>query len=408
MSRVNKVVTKLGWVVVAGVVCSGVGCASPDPDKSSGYCAVGQKCDTPIGSMGARQFCAQREHDALQTPRRQFYTPTAVRWSCVDVQGVNAVRHDDRGQEYCEYFAVLNLSGKPDASFQDTTLVGRDIVASHSITTPEVLSLTLTPAQKSSLESQATSDPNAEVGSCMFTSWHFDVPGPAPACGSDNSCPSDTPSYLKLAQYSDDIWQMQSSINSNLAARDLAEKCMNPASGQKDSTLKDPYQRGCMLIANLFQTEWRKSDPTICAGMMRVAECGCGTPATKGLPLDAAAEALANALLPPPPALTSQVLLRGFPLGTWSGMSELPQGCRYVSGKESNGQASQTTVACKLTAQDLLDNANDLTLSDMKDVCGAKYGNDVVVHIPIPTAALSCTPPEGAMCSAQPWNVAAQ
>jgi hypothetical protein len=155
-----------------------------------------------------------------------------------------------------------------------------------------------------------------------------------------------------------------------------------------------------MLTRNLFTTEWRKSDPTICTGVMRLAECGCGTDATKGLALPDAAKAISEAVIPPPPDSTQSVAFRGFPLGTWSGADQLPDGCRYTAGKESNSKPSQTQVVCKLTAQDVLDGA-----SDLKDLCRAKYGNNVVVHVPLPAAAISCMPPAGAMCSTQPWVV---
>jgi hypothetical protein len=269
-----------------------------------------------------------------------------------------------------------------------------------------VLDVTLTAAQKSALDAQAQSDANAEVGSCIFTSWHFDVPGPAPSCSSDGSCPSDLPSYLALDDFRDDIWQMQSHINSNSAARLLVEPCMHPAQGKKDPTIADVYTRGCMLDSSIFHTEWRKSDPTICTAAMRLGECACGTDASKVLPPAAAARAVAEALIPPPPRKTQDVVLRGFPLGTWSGLQNLPEGCRYASGKESSGQPSQTLVACKLTAGDILGSlGKGLKLGDLKDVCRGKYGNDVVVHIPLPTSALSCSSPQGATCSAQPWDV---
>ncbi len=77
-------------------------------------------------------------------------------------------------------------------------------------------------------------------------------------------------------------------------------------------------------------------------------------------------------------------------------------------GQESNGADSHTIVQCKLSADDLVTSAND-----MKDACRKKYGENVVVHVPISSAAIqkanfTCSPPEGASCSATPWVLGAK
>jgi hypothetical protein len=125
--------------------------------------------------------------------------------------------------------------------------------------------------------------------------------------------------------------------------------------------------------------------------MMRMSECGCGV---KGA---GSAEEAAAAMVPVQPT-ASGVTLRGFPLGTWSGAHQLPAGCAYAE----TGDDSQTIVTCNLTASDLIGSAND-----PKGRCREKYGDNVVVHVPIDPSAISCgTPPDGpyaGTCDADPW-----
>src|SRR5689334_18767463 len=53
----------------------------------------------------AEALCQDRSSAVLRTDQPAF-TPNAIRWSCSDVAGVNNNNNDDRGQEYCEYFAM--------------------------------------------------------------------------------------------------------------------------------------------------------------------------------------------------------------------------------------------------------------------------------------------------------------
>jgi hypothetical protein len=143
-----------------------------------------------------------------------------------------------------------------------------------------------------------------------------------------------------------------------------------------------------MKDAELFGTEWRRSDPTLCAAMVRLHECGCTAPGIANIQ---------DGLVPAQPQ-NGQITLRGFRLGGWADQNQLPVGCRYVT----TGDDSHVLVSCDLTADDVLNNKNDL-----KGRCHDKYGNAVVVHVPVPAAALVCKPdtnaPYGNNCPAQPW-----
>jgi hypothetical protein len=324
----------------------------------------------------AMQMCQDRGQQIIRG-NQQSYTPTALRWSCADVAGVNNNKRDDRGQEYCEYFAIVTAPGA-----KAPTILGRE---------GKPPGMSLTADQKNQLDDLG----DKEVGKCVFTSWHEDVPGPVPACAKASSCPSVAGVPIDTATF-----RMQDSVNSNNAAFALIKDCLDttPPAG-----IADDFQRGCMMTYNLYRTEWRKSDPTICAAAMRLTECGCNSPRTVGLDAQTRAKVIARALIPL--QSTRQVTLRGFPLGTWTGMNQLPADCEYVStGNEASGAESHTIVQCKVTGDDLLTGA-----SDMKEACRRKYGDNVVVHVPVPQALVSqatCTPPDGKTCSSMPWVVA--
>jgi hypothetical protein len=218
------------------------------------------------------------------------------------VAGVNNNKTDDRGQEYCEYFTVVQLPGQ---------------------TKPNLL---------------------ARANQFNFAS----------------------------------------------AAQGLIQDCMNNPPQFANSS---DFMRGCLLSYTNFRTEWRKSDPTICTAALRLKECGCNTAASAMLPPSQRAVKISQQLVPS--------TLRGFPLGTWSDQNGLPPGCQYVNiGNEANGMPSHTVVSCNLTANDVL-----LGAADLKQSCRTKYGDNVVVQIPIPAPAISCQPPAGATCPAQPWVV---
>lgn len=351
-----------------------VACGGGDQPADDDQCT---HCDLPQDP--AEVSCSLRRSDAFDDDKRLAFNDSFLRWSCADVDGVT---QDDRGQEYCEYFAVTKLS-----STAEPMVLGRNLGADSSFgATASALALTSTDI--AALEAK----PTEVVGQCVFTSWNSDVPkqGPALACTAKNSCP--TVSGLRVAE---DNFRMKFDSNSADAAQLLVNDCLTmppggDASNPRDA-LHDAFTRGCMWNAEVNQTEFRKSDTTVCASMTRLAECGCSVTGDVAL-----AE------------LVSPFEARGFRLGGWSGFvsgseaeSHLPANCRYVD----IGDNSQTLVTCDLVASDVASGA-----ADMKQFCHDKYADLVVVHVPIPKANVTCDPststsPYAATCSATPWVV---
>jgi hypothetical protein len=363
----------LGLVLAALPACGASG------DDGGADCAGG-KCDVPDGPD--EELCALRRADAFD-PNQQAFRPDFLRWSCRDVEGVTA---GDRGQEYCEYFAIVQL---PPALYGEEppppAVIARNLGPDHSHgTTPSRVELSFD--QLSALED----DERAIVGQCVFTSWNSDVPGPVPACdviiGQDSGAAT-CPTVLGVPVTEEDF-RMYFEVNSYEAAKLLVEDCATgePVPGDPDDAKDarhDDFTRGCLLNAELNDTAFRKSDSFVCAATMRVSECGCALADEGDL-----AEAIAGPTR------------RGFPLGTWSSPTALPVGCRYVD----LGDGSQTVVTCELSAAEIIDYGFDL-----KGHCQTKYGDNVVVHVPMPAAeAVRCDPatsgsPYTDTCGPTPW-----
>jgi len=417
---------------LALVLGSAAGCSNTGPGDIIEGCEDG-KCDDPGGAANvacrnecsgsseadcfskcrlekAFGHCEARRSDALNSAQKAF-TKDAIRWAAADVEGVNQVGGDDRGQEYTEYFAIVQPPPETEGGELGPAVdLGRN-TQSGGATNP---SIDLTEDQIFALEDE----PDAIVGQCVFTSWHFDVPAPLPICGdSEVTCPNLTladsaklPSWTTSRDLgfplTKQYMRMKVSINSNNAASDLVWRCMTEPlvadANNPEDPLHDDYTRGCMKAFDLFQTEWRRSDSAVCVVGGRLTECGCGLDTDgDGVADITDAKEFGFALIPPQPLADGSITLRGFPLGTWSDSGALPAGCRHVDV----GDGSQIIVACDLTASDLLASA-----SDPKGRCREKYGDNVVVHIPIPAAAIVCNPaPDVAeSCGAMPWVVGAE
>lgn len=374
--------------LVTGLALASFGCGetveTPDDTTANG----GGKGDTPgdDASRDAGQLCEDRRDDALLGNRELFGTDF-IRWSCADVSGVNTNNKDSRGQEYCEYFALVNPPPETEGGeFGEAVDLGRPTGDEEGDVT--ALSLDLTDDQIFWLEDH----PQDVIGECVFTSWHSDVPGPVPACeGTATECPQ-----VRGVPVDEDVFRMKVFFNSNSAAYALVEECLGAAIDQDyvvADDLTDPedplnggFYRGCMLAYLLYGTEWRKSDSSICAAAVRLAECGCVDDPS----------AAAAALVPP----VESGQMRGFPLGGWADRAELPPGCDYVE----LGDASQTLVTCDLTATDVL-----RSRSDLKGACRQKYADSVVVYVPLPDDGFACEAPEDGLysdsCGPTPWVV---
>jgi hypothetical protein len=393
--------------------CEGGKCDDPGSAANrecQEMCGSDQACFRQCREDKAYGFCADRRADAVASAQRAL-TIHHIRWACADVQGVNTNFRDDRGQEYCEYYAVVQPPPTEAGDLPPPVDLGRQ---SGFGTTP--LSLDFDDEQIFALEDE----PDAVVGQCIFTSWHQDVTSPLPSC-EGGQCPEIAVSEdSRIASWMSgrglgfpldgEMGRMKISINSNGAADDLVQRCLEASeppgvSDPDDERLRDDYVRGCMQSFALFGTEWRRSDPTICAASRRLAECGCGVDVTGDGVADITDRfEIARALVPSQPQFDEDgnpvITLRGFMLGTWSALGELPSGCRFLD----TGDDSQVLVGCDLTASDIL-----ASMTDPKNRCREKYGDNVVVHIPVPADAVVCEPPPGgahtASCGERPWII---
>src|SRR5688572_6858155 len=189
-----------GAIILFGVVVACTSADSPDIDD----CANGH-CDLPDDP--AEVSCSMRRSDAFNENRYAF-DESFLRWSCADVAGVTA---EDRGQEYCEYFAIAQLPETETAA----TVFGKNLGPDSTYgTTPEAVELT--PPQIAALEADET----AVVGQCVFTSWNSDIPGPVPACDA-GECPSVLGVPVDEANF-----RMTFDVNSADAAQILVEDCL--------------------------------------------------------------------------------------------------------------------------------------------------------------------------------------
>jgi hypothetical protein len=407
--------------------CSG----SSDPDLD---CSDG-KCDTPGGSV--KEQCTNARVPAMDE-RRPHFTAGGVRWSCRDVNGVTADSNtkDDRGQEYCEYFGMLHTDGIPEIIMNEQGPVFCDestpcaqgtcntsifsCVTADRVDTSQpadILGKNIDPRDKvTALDPKLTAgqvewlaqNPNEKVGECVFTSWHRDIeaqPTSSEKLGG-YSLTAKSPGASSVP-----LFRMEVQFNSNGAAQTLVGDCLQPG----DDEIKDTFMRGCTMCGGTNCVPWRKSDPSVCNMAMRVAECGCevsikdATGGERKLDLTASKDVeLAKELFVP----TGR---RGFTLGTWDGMGQLPTGCRYVKMGDSgtinvNGavfqdpNADQTLVACDLKGSHI----TAATAKDPKEACRVTYGEEVVVHVRAPVeqlAKLTCdTSKKG--CEGAPWDFA--
>ncbi len=371
--QLHRVLLATGLATGLLAACSGSGNSRKDPTCEEDA----THCDLPHDP--AEVSCTRRRDDAFNENRLSFNT-TFLRWSCADVQGVT---EDDRGQEYCEYFAVAKLPADGTLPAPEPVVLGRNLGKDSSFGTTTA-SVELSAKQITALEADETK----VVGSCMFTSWNSDIPGPVPAC--DGTDPTACPKIAGLPV--DETFRMSFKVNSMDAGQLLVDDCFtNPTAGNPKyptDARHDDFMRGCLWNADINGTEFRKSDTTICSSMTRLSECGCTVSGNVAL-----AE------------LISPTNARGFQLGGWSGFvagnetSTLPANCHYVH----LGDNSQTLVACDLTAGDLLYGA-----ADVKSYCQEKYADSIVVHVPVPADKISCDPsqsdsPYAATCSSTPW-----
>ena len=352
-------VLEMWWMLVrvlsATVLLLVIGCSDGRSNPTED-CAD-EKCDLPEDAP--EQACERGRTEAFN-PNRQAYTNDALRWSCADVPGVTG---DHQGQEYCEYFAMVELPrlagtpseihtpGREHAGSSRLQVLGRNL-GDDAGTTPVSLDLRTEHIDLLSVE------PSAVVGQCIFTSWNADVPAGIPAC---NGLGCDE--LYGVRADNEDMFRMKFVANSEEAAMILIDDCfVSPEHSSVFSWPTDDFVRGCMINSVLNGTSYRKSDSITCAAAMRLSECGCDVD-------EFVVEMLAN------------VGGRGFALGSWQSSYELPPKCRYVDTKGN----TNTLVACDISAGQALDWA-----ADPKGFCREEYADNVVVHVPVYPEEIDC------------------
>lgn len=396
-ARTRRMHAALGWIAGLGLAVSVTACGDDsEPASEGGTECIGAKCDavdqgeegdSDEGGLDAGddefefpaallETCEQRKDEAFKEGVPAF-SEDHLRWSCADVPGTLA---DDRGQEYCEYFVIVQ---RPGAEQADVLGVIEEIEPSTE-EEAQLIEVTPTRLDLTADEIEALdADPAAEAGRCVFTSWNGDVD----ACET-GYCNEDE-NVFGIPVTDPDVFRMTFDANTYDAAEALVNDCMEYIPGEGDASnpddpFHDDFLRACELNSAINETEYRKSDNTVCASALRLAECGCYL----NLRTDLGAG-------------LSQKGKLGFPLGGWEGREILPSGCRY----ESVIDGARQVVTCELTAAEVVDNATEL-----KTYCAEKYADDVVVHVPVPAASIECEPepdsePYASTCAATPWNV---
>jgi hypothetical protein len=456
------------------------GCSTDEGSDSSDTGPSGGKFDTPSSAPDycAEKACADRLADSAA---RNFVQPGFIRWQCGDVSGVtgpagaggeadcaqfnDGVRSgdldvavachqgtpgcqiddvsawndgefestscvatavaggDDRGQEYCEYFAVIDGSliapeADDENSWREVAVLGRTTSSSNGA--PYGFDFDgLGGEQLIWLEEEADFGDDPAVGSCVFTSWHWDTT--APSRGSE-------PYDVHGIDVNFENFRMFGRFNNNGAARKLVFDGLHgiaiAAERRRDGdqpAAQHPFWAACMGMVDCPRqgtqcgggVEWRVSDPTIAAATALMTECGCFVELPDGERITDA-ETIAAAVVPqggeyPVPFDFDGVtldFLRGFRIGTWNDPNGLPAGCRYVEHDADFEQGlpdTHTLVTCDIRASDL---ANTTNAGELKEFCRRRYGDEVIVHVPLPGDIIKCEPPEdaGPYCQGlAPW-----
>jgi hypothetical protein len=343
------------------------GCAQGVSGGSEDY--SGGKCDI-LGQDGdLAEICEFRMHD-LSHP--SAFLRDAVRWSCADVEGVNSINRDDRGTEYCEYYAYLvpeamNFGAqRPVGLFGKITATSRQVPLSFQ----EVFGFPLSENEEVLFELE--DHPDRVVGQCVFTAWNGDRA--LDACGA-TSCDYklDVDGELVTSGPGIDLHPEMLATKDPLNHLDAAWALARDCAVARDGAAEDIFRQSCLSLEDKWHSadrfyHYSKSNAALCAAASSLAGCGCG----------GGGEATADVLVP----------VDGATLGGWNLPELLPVGC------QANADAS--VVTCRLRARDVL--AND---HDVKHACRSIYARDVVVYLPLSES----TCPGNDVMSCGVWNL---
>lgn len=383
MTMARRVGSSLGAVLVslAALAAVGPGCDGETETVDDEQNVVPDGAQTPWDLAG---LCSENIQRHI-TVRQQELADGVVRWQCGDRPGVDGV--DDRGQEYCEYFAVSN--GKRVDTFADA-------------------------------------DPAAPL-SCFFTSVYMDVTEDTVRDGYLAQALSEADNFG--VSIDPDLVRMKGQFNSRGAATTLVVDAVNVETSQNDqrqaacflasidpankanaeklkaacrgvkltsaSAWKKAQQLGakipkstdasyetykdtvaCMSVGRLEHggVDWRMSDPHIAQVVVRANdECGCTY------------SALPDAL-------------EGFIQGTWSSKDALPAGCRRV---KVDGSDYVHMTICDIPDSERGDLETNLDYSEnLQAFCNDRFGKDIVLTAPLRAVETpgSCSKTTTAFC----------
>lgn len=385
MSMARSALGSLGVLCfsVLGLAFAAPGCEGDSAETGDEQDVVPESSQTPFDLAG---LC----HDNIQrhiTVRPQELAEGIVRWQCGDRPGVDGV--DDRGQEYCEYFAISK--GKRVDNFADadpkaplycyfTSVYGdvasgtaRDAALAKELSKPENLNATVdkslvrmkgpfnTRGAATTLVVDAMnvkSDVNDERQAACFLAT-IDPANKANAEKLKTACRG-----KKLSTKT--AWSKVQKLGAKV-----------PVAG--DATYENFRDTvACMSVGRLQNggVDWRMSDPHITQVVVRANdECSCTY------------SALPDAL-------------EGFMQGTWSSKDALPAGCKRV---KVNGQDYQHLTVCEIPASERSDLETSLDYSEnLQAYCNERFGKDIVMTAPLRAVetAGSCKTKTGEFCSA--------
>ncbi len=371
----------VGLFSLAALAVMGPGCEGDSVETGDEQNVVPDGAQTPFDLAALCQENIQRHI----TVRPQELSDGVVRWQCGDRPGVDGA--SDRGQEYCEYFAVSN--GKRVDNFADA-------------------------------------DPSKPL-SCFFTSVYMDV---AKGTTRDAALAKELSKKENLnATVNKDLVRMKGQFNSRGAATTLVVDAMNVAKDKNDERQAacflasiDPANKAnaeklkaacrgkdlsvasawtkatklgakiptskasnfdmykdtvaCMSVGRLENggVDWRMSDPHIAQVVVRANdECGCTY------------SALPDAL-------------EGFLQGSWSSKDALPAGCRRA---KVAGSDYQHMTICDISESERSDLETSLDYSEnLQAYCNERFGKDIVLTAPLRAVetAGSCSKTTTAFC----------
>lgn len=327
-------------------------------------------------------------HENIQrhiTVRPQELSDGVVRWQCGDRPGVDGAA--DRGQEYCEYFAMSKgkrvdtfAAADPNAKlycfftsvYQDVASgTSRDKKLAQELSKAENMGVTV---DQSLIRMKGQFNSRGAATTLVVDAMDVGVDKNdqrQAACFLASIDPANSANSEKLIAAckdkdlsSDSAWSKVTKLGAKIPTSTKANY----------DTFKD--MTACMSVGRLEHggVDWRMSDPHISQVVVRANdECGCTY----------------NAL---------PTALEGFLQGTWSSKDSLPAGCRRV---KVDGKDYQQMTMCEVPEAERSDLETSLDYAEnMQAFCNERFGKDIVLTAPLRAVENkgSCSKKTGAFC----------